>query len=205
MALWADANRHNRDVSVDIFKNDHFIVKEKIKTRLFEESCSINRFVVNQCTHNLLMKLFENLQPDSLLYSVNTDSFTITNPKNSYPNKNDVPFKTKNIGNLYIVNSPHEYFETHFRENIHAQDYPKIQPDENNHNTIFHGCAGSGKTTKLVQMAKQAKKPLILSTTNMAVQNIRNKLENEGLSYLVKNCHTFDSYFNEWTGRSWSE
>ena len=41
---------------------------------------------------------------------------------------------------------------------------------------IFTGQAGSGKTTKLCNMVKDAKKPLVLSFTNKAIENVKKRI-----------------------------
>ena len=63
---------------------------------------------------------------------------------------------------------------------------------------IFNGQAGSGKTTKLCEMVKNTKNPIVLSFTNKAVENVRSKLIANGLNNNI--CYTFDSYFCEYTG-----
>ena len=43
--------------------------------------------------------------------------------------------------------------------------------------------------------------PIVLSFTNKAVENVKNRLINKGYEQLSNICHTFDSYFCEWFGR----
>ena len=53
--------------------------------------------------------------------------------------------------------------------------------------------AGSGKTTRLVELIQSAERPLVLCYTNKACSSIRERLQ-EGLHDVV---HTFDSYFSD--------
>ena len=66
---------------------------------------------------------------------------------------------------------------------------------------IYNGQAGSGKTTELCKMIQETDKPLVLSFTNKAVENVKEKLIQTGYEKEVANkiCHTFDSYFCEWS------
>jgi len=89
------------------------------------------------------------------------------------------------------------YFEKHYRENMNISDY-KIETGKG---CIFNGQAGSGKTTKLCSMVQETDKPLVLSFTNKAVENVKERLIQKGYEKEVANkiCHTFDSYFCEWS------
>jgi len=40
---------------------------------------------------------------------------------------------------------------------------------------IYNGVAGSGKTLKLIKMVEKAKNPLVLSFTNKAIENVKNR------------------------------
>ena len=66
---------------------------------------------------------------------------------------------------------------------------------------IFNGQAGSGKTTKLCKMVKEAENPVVLSFTNKAVENVKKRSLKIGYENVNDICHTFDSYFCEWNGR----
>ena len=127
----------------------------------------------------------------------------MTSPKVTYPNKKDVNFKVKNISNADMTDSNSTYFEKHYRENMDINDF-KTQTGTG---CIYHGEAGCGKTTKLCKMVLKAESPIILSFTNTAVENIKERLRNicdknrrEDLSGI---CHTFDSC--DWHGRDISD
>ena len=87
-------------------------------------------------------------------------------PKHQYPNKNEVEFKTKNIGNIYTTNSEPVYFEKHYRENFDTSNYS----DYVSNGCTYYGQAGCGKTTKLVKLATKAADAIILSFTNKAIE-----------------------------------
>ena len=75
----------------------------------------------------------------------------MTSPKVTYPNKKDVNFKVKNIGNADMTDSNSPYFEKHYRENMDI----KTQTDyktQSGTGSIDHGEAGCGKTTELCKM-----------------------------------------------------
>ena len=58
---------------------------------------------------------------------------------------------------------------------------------------LITGGTGCGKTTKLINHAKESENPIIFSFINKAVDNIRSKIGDN----LKSSVHTFDSYFNE--------
>ena len=89
------------------------------------------------------------------------------------------------------------YFQKHYRENLDYDSYEK----KLGRGCIFNSSAGSGKTTKLCEMVKDAKNPLILSITNKAIENVKSRLIAKGYDDANNLCHTFDSYFCEWNGR----
>lgn len=70
---------------------------------------------------------------------------------------------------------------------------------------IYYGEAGCGKMTKLCNMVLTAKNPIILSFTNKAVENVKERLrgicDKEGIDDLSNKCYKFDSYFCEYHGR----
>ena len=51
-------------------------------------------------------------------------------------------------------------------------------------------------------VVKEATNPLVLSFTNKAVENVKNRLMGFDKDEANKICHTFDSYFCEWNGRN---
>ena len=114
-----------------------------------------------------------------------------------FKNKKDVKFSTKKIGKAYVTDNELVCFEKHYRENMDMSDYKM----ENGRGCIYNAQAGSGKTTKLCKMVQETKKPIVLSFTNKAIQNIKNRLIKNGLDKddVNKICHTFDSYFCEWS------
>ena len=109
--------------------------------------------------------------------------------KKLFKNKKDVKFSTNKIGKAYMTDNELLYFEKHYRENMNVLDYKCV----NGKGIIFNGQVGSGKTTKLCEMVKNTKNPIVLSFTNKAVENVRSKLIANGLNNNI--CYTFDSYF----------
>ena len=98
--------------------------------------------------------------------------------KKLFKNKKDVKFSTNKIGKAYMTDNELLYFEKHYRENMNVLDYKCV----NGKGIIFNGQAGSGKTTKLCEMVKNTKNPIVLSFTNKAVENVRSKLIANGLN-----------------------
>lgn len=68
---------------------------------------------------------------------------------------------------------------------------------------IYYGGTGGGKTFKLCEMATKATKPLILSFTNKAIENVkkvfREQYPETGLELM---CYTFDRFFCDYYGRN---
>ena len=58
---------------------------------------------------------------------------------------------------------------------------------------LITGGAGCGKTTKLINDAKESKNLVMFSFTNKAVDNIKSRVDD----HLKSKVHTFDSYFNK--------
>ena len=159
------------------------------------------------------------------MYGYNTDGIFIANPKIKFKNKKkNIKFNTNKIGKAYRTDAKLVYFEEHYRENIDYDSY-KVKKGKG---CIFNGQAGSGKTTKLCKMVSEATNPLVLSFTNKAIENVKDRLTNMkyerdkvirtcygkviDMSKLnlsdVNNrneanniCHTFDSYFFERNGK----
>ena len=195
MCCWTSAMAEGKNVTVEEF-DGIFLVREQTVERKFSDHTSINRFVVSEAILKCLLLIRDCFGKDSVLYGYNTDGIYITNPKKSYKNKKDVKFSTKKIGRAYVTDSVLIYFEKHFREN-------KVELDEVEfgRGMIYNGQAGSGKTTKLCEKVFQAENPIVLSFTNKAVENVKDRLIKNGHRDLITDCHTFDSYFCEWHGR----
>ena len=184
-----------KNVTVEEF-DGIFLVREQTVERKFSDHTSINRFVVSEAILKCLLLIRDCFGKDSVLYGYNTDGIYITNPKKSYKNKKDVKFSTKKIGRAYVTDSVLVYFEKHFRENM-----VELDEVEFGRGMIYNGQAGSGRTTKLCEKVFQAENPIVLSFTNKAVENVKDRLIKNGHRDLITDCHTFDSYFCEWHGR----
>ena len=174
-----------------------FLIREKKIERIFSDHTSINRFVVSEAILKCLQLIKVCHGKDSVLYGYNTDGIYISRPKVEFKNKKDVKFTTKKIGRAYVTDSKLAYFEKHYRENMDMTDY-KIETGKG---CIYNGQAGSGKTTKLCKMVQKADQPLVLAFTNKAIENVKSKLISNGYEQEEANkiCHTFDSYFCEWS------
>ena len=145
------------------------LIKEREVEHLKSDNTSINRFVVSEAILKCLQLLEACHGKDSKLYSYNTDGIFISNPKIKFKNKKDMKLGTKKIGKAYITDSSLSYFEKHYRENMTFNDYNT----KKSKGCIFTGQAGSGKTTKLCQMVKDATNLLVLSFTNKAIENVK--------------------------------
>ena len=195
MACWTQGVHDGRNIIIDSF-NEIYLIKEQKCERLFTDNTSVNRFVVSQAILECLKLISKCYGKKSALYAYNTDGIFITNPRCILQNKKDVKFDIKNIGQAYITDTPCIYFERHYRENMDFDSY-KAEIGEG---CIYNGQAGSGKTTKLCKLVMKTEKPLVLSFTNKAVQNVKDRLIKMDGNPNV--CYTFDSYFCEWNGFS---
>ena len=196
MACWTSAMAEGKNVTID-YHDGIYLIREQKVNRIFSDHTSINRFVISEAILKCLQLIEVCHGNDSVLCGYNTDGIYITNPKKLFKNKRDVKFSTKKIGKAYVTDSKLVYFEKHYRENINISDY-KIETGKG---CIYNGQAGSGKTTKLCSMVQETDKPLVLSFTNKAVENVKERLIQTGYEKEVANkiCHTFDSYFCEWS------
>lgn len=162
--IWTSCLSEGKNNTIDNHK-DLYLIREQNVERIFSDNTSINRFVISETIVKCLQLILNSYGKDRILFSVNTDGFYVTNPKVTYPNKKDVKFKVKNIGNAYVTDCNPTYFEKHYRGNMDINDY-KTQIGTG---CIYHGEAGCGKTTKLCKMVLKAENPIILSFTNKAV------------------------------------
>ena len=196
MACWTSAMAEGKNVTID-YHDVIYLIREQNTERIFSDHTSINRFVVSEAILKCLQLIKTCHGEDSMLYGYNTDGIYITNPKVQFKNKKDVKFSTKKIGRAYVTDSELTYFEKHYRENMDMSDY-KL---ETGRGCIYNGQAGSGKMTKLCSMVQETDKPIVLSFTNKAVENVKERLIQTGYEKELANkiCHTFDSYFCEWS------
>ena len=196
MACWTQGVKDGRNIIIDSF-NEIYLIKEQKCERLFTDNTSVNRFVVSQAILECLKLIRKCYSKKSALYAYNTDGIFITNPRCILENKKDVKFDIKNIGQAYITDTPLCYFERHYRENMDYESYEAKKGE----GCIYNGQAGSGKTTKMCKMVMKASNPIVLSFTNKAVQNVKDRLKKMNYEGEInKICHTFDSYFCEWNG-----
>ena len=98
--IWIQLNvfgllAQGRNVTIDNYE-DLYFNREQTVRRIFSDNTGINRFVISQSILKTLQLIFDNYTKDSILYSVNTDGFYMSNPKNTYQNKKDVKFKDNN-------------------------------------------------------------------------------------------------------------
>ena len=202
MCCWTRGMADGRNVTIDHY-NDVFWIKEQTCKRIFSDNTSINRFVVSEAILKLLQLIEACHGKDSVLYAYNTDGIFITNPKMTFKNKKDIKFNTTKIGKAYVTDTKLTHFEKHYRENMDQNNYKT----ETGKGCLFNGQAGSGKTTKLCQMVMEADNPLVLSFTNKAIENVKNRLIQKGFDKNDINniCYTFDSYFCEWNNKNISD
>lgn len=86
--------------------------------------------------------------------------------------KKSIKFSTKSIGKAYITASKLCYFEKNYRGNMNTEDC-NIKLGKG---YVFNGLAGSGKTTWLCDMVMKAKNPLVLSSPNKSIENVKGGL-----------------------------
>ena len=187
---WTSAMAEGKNVTVEEF-NGIYLVREQTIERKFSDNTSINRFVVSEAILKCLQLIEAFHGEDSVLYGYNTDGIFISNPKKSFRNKKDVKFSTKKIGRPYVTDSSLVYFEKHYRENM-----PKPNTIKNGKGCIYNGQAGSGQTTRLCQMVIEAENPIVLTFTNKAIENVKNRLIQMGYDNKKTNkiCYTFDFF-----------
>ena len=196
LCCWTSALSEGKNLTIDNYK-DIYLIKEQKVERLFSDHTSVNRFVVSQGILKCLKLLFACHGENSEVYGVNTDGIYLSNPSMKFKNKKDAKFKTKHIGKEFTTDSKLVYFEKHYRDNLDMTDYKVKKGD----GCIYKRGAGCGKTTLLCKMVKEETNPLVLSFTNTAIENVKNRLVKNGYKDANKICHTFDSYFCEWNGR----
>ena len=194
-AIWTAGLASGKKISIDNHRNSFtdqelFLVRERQTECIFSDNTSINRFVVSQAILSCLNLIYDNWTDESQLYSINTDGVFVTNPKNQYLNKYEAEFSTEEIDKASTTNSEPLYFEKHYRNNFDPSNYTDFVGD----GTIYYGQAGCGKTTKLIKLALEAINPIILSFTNIAIENVKSRIDDS----LRENCFTFDSYFNSY-------
>ena len=86
------------------------------------------------------------------------------------------------------------FIEKNYRKDVDIREHTL----ERGKGILITGGAGCGKTTKLINDAKESKNPIIFSFTNKVVDNIRNRVDDN----LTSKVHTFDSYFNEFVSET---
>ena len=172
MSCWTSAMVAGRKVTIDEY-NGLYLIKEEHIERIFSDNTSINRFVVSQAILKCLQLIEDCYGKNSVLYSINTDGIFITNPKVHLKNKKDVKFKTNYIGRAYVTDSKLSYFEKHNRENLNFDD----NKCEISKGCIFLGGPGCGKNYRLCGMISRCENPLVLSFTNKAIENVKDRLK----------------------------
>lgn len=83
-----------KNITIDSYK-DLFLVREQTVDPIVSDNTSVNRFVISQAIFRCLYLLYDNWTKGSILYSIITDGFYMTNPKHTYPSKKEVKFKSR--------------------------------------------------------------------------------------------------------------
>lgn len=146
---WTQAMNEKKNVSIDHYM-DMYLIKEQKIDRIFSDNTSINRFVISQTILKLLFLIRECHGDKSELIAYNTDGIYIKNPKINFKNKKDIKFETNHIGQAFKTDDKVKYFEKRYREKMNFEDYKDMIGD----GCIYYGQAGSGKSTKLIEMVK---------------------------------------------------
>lgn len=193
------AMAERKNVTADNY-NRVYLVKEQSCERIFSDNTSVNRFAISEALLQCLRLIEANCGEGSQLVAYNTDGIYITKPVMKLKNTKDQDFKPKMIGKAFKTDSVPIYFEKHFWENINLDYYEK----EKGKGKIFNGQAGSGKPYRLCGIVSNTKELLVVAITNKATENFKSKLNNFGVNKERANeiCHTFDSYFFEFNGRT---
>ena len=191
-----------RSISIDEY-NGLFLIKEQHCERLFSDNTSVNRFVISQSILQLLQLIRASVGKKSILVAYNTDGIFVTNPQTWFRYKKSVEFETKNMGRAFRTDTELKYFERKYRENIDMDCYEIVTGK----GQIVNGQAGSGKTTELCKRVAESEKPLVLSFTNKAIENVKERLRKTENNKHDPNkiCYTFDSYFCEWNEDNFKE
>ena len=196
LCCWTSALSEGKNLTIDNHE-DIYLVKEQRVERLFSDHTSVNRFVVSQGILKCLNLLFACHNENSKVYGISTEGIYLSNPSTQFKKKKNIKFKTKHIGKAFTTDSKLVYFEKHYRDNLDISDFKMIKGD----GCIFTGGAGCGKTTWLCKMVEKEENPLVLSFTNKAIENVKNRHVKNEYKNANDICHTFDSYFCEWNGR----
>ncbi len=201
LCCWTSSLNERKNITISNY-NDIFLIKETKIERLFSDHTSINRFVISGAILKCLKLLDKCYDDESKIISINTDGILIQNPRVLFKHKKDVKFDIKCIGKPFVTESRFSYFEKKSRDNIDITEYKDVLGE----GVIYSGNAGFGKTTKLCNMVTKEDKPLVLSYTNKAIENVKSRLiKNDfDINEANKICHTFDSFFCEWKGRDMS-
>ena len=111
--LWTVGLAEGKNITIDSYK-DLFLVREQTVDPIFSDNTSVNRFVISQAIFRCFYLLYDNWTKGSILYSINTDRFYMTNPKHTYPSKKLKKLNSKSrisvkhielIVSLYILRS----------------------------------------------------------------------------------------------------
>ena len=189
-AVWTETLENNEKVSIHKEHDFYLIQKIDVKKKMIE-NCSINRHVISGSIVKLLEVIEDACDNNSEMFGYNTDPVYCERPKKYYLIKNkEDKFTSDMIGKVFqkIGDTP-QFIEKNYHKDIDISEYTL----ERGKGILITGGPGCGKTTKLINDAKESKNPIIFSFTNKSVDNIRSRVDNN----LKSKVHTFDSYFNE--------
>ena len=189
-AAWTEALENNEKVGIHK-EDDFFLIRIIDIKRRMTENCFINGHVVSGSILKLLEVIEEACDRHTITNGYNTDAVYCENPCKEYPiNSKGQKFTSDLIRKvLQNIGETPSMIDKSYRKNMDINDYIL----ERGKGTLITGAAGCGKTTKLINDAKESKNPIIFSFTNKAVDNIRSRVDDS----LKNKVHTFDSYFNE--------
>ena len=190
LCCWTQAVSEGKTLSIDKY-NELYLLREQSCERLFNDNTSINRFVISQSIMKTLKLIHKCCDDESTLISINTDGFNILNPCAIYKHKKDVVFDTSCIGKPNESVPNYNYMERHYRDNININEFENTIGE----GIIHIGVPGSGKTYKLCDMVMNSNDPIVLSFTNKAIANCKERLTKRGFIDVDKICYTLDSFF----------
>ena len=167
---------------IDNASDKLYIFKRHWETTKLESNTSIWRHVISMGILKLIDACRE-LKYEKLA-ALSTDSVTLYNNKSERPIKGAEPFKIEDMGQLFQEEKVHVPVGVY---NMNSESL-KLKETKVGLGHIYYGIPGSGKTQKLLEIAKP--EDIVFCFTNKAAANIR-KRSNDNLS-----VYTFDSYFN---------
>ena len=190
VAAWMDDVESICTVNeIDASNTKVYLFKRNRETTKLENHASIWRHVISMSVLKLV-DAYRSL-PLALkgrVVALSTDSITILDGGNAFPMKGVQPFEMKHMGELF----QEEEVSIPWSDIDVCEDPLTYEGKREGRGHIYHGIPGSGKTKKLLEVARE--NDLILCFTNKACENIHQRSNGK------LNIRAFDSYFSKEQG-----